>query len=126
MSNGEVQRNADGTFAVGNPGGPGNPHAAQVAQLRRELMNTVTPEDLKAVVRMLIDKAKDGDLAAARELLDRTLGKPASSVEVTAKAAPPLDHRHAFSDFSPDRARELLEFARDCVPLGDDDGADRG
>ena len=35
-----------------------------------------------------------------------------------------LDHRHAFSNFSPDQARELLEFARDSVPMGDDDDGD--
>jgi cobalamin biosynthesis protein CobD/CbiB len=35
----------------------------------------VTPEDMAAIARALIDKAKTGDVAAARELLDRIIGR---------------------------------------------------
>ena len=38
--------NADGTFAKGNPGGPGNPHAATVARLRSVALATITDQDL--------------------------------------------------------------------------------
>ncbi len=72
-SDGRDQR---GRFAPGNTGGPGNPHAAQVAKLRAALLEAVTPEDLRAVVGSLVNAAKGGSVPAARELLERLLGKP--------------------------------------------------
>jgi hypothetical protein len=48
-------------------------HAAELRRLARE---ATTPEDIRAVVLFLRDKALgEGDVAAAREFLDRTLGK---------------------------------------------------
>jgi len=38
--------------------------------------------DLRAIVAKLVEMAKAGDLAAIRELLDRAIGKPKSTVEV--------------------------------------------
>lgn len=67
---------ADGRFAAGNPGGPGNPHAGQVAKLRAVLLDAVTEEDMLAVVLKLLELAKGGDVAAVKLLLDRTVGKP--------------------------------------------------
>ena len=39
-------------------------------------MRSVTAEDIAAVVLALVAKAKEGDVAAARELLQRLLGPP--------------------------------------------------
>ena len=64
-----------GRFLPGNPGGSGNPLAKRVAELRIALLDAVTPDDLRAAVGALIDKAKSGDVAAIRELLDRCIGK---------------------------------------------------
>ena len=36
----------------------------------------VTDEDIDAIVGMLVKRARDGDVAAARELLNRLVGKP--------------------------------------------------
>ena len=66
----------NGQFAPGNPGGRGNPHSAAVARLRSALLRAITEGDIEAIVKALIKKAKEGDVAAAKELLDRTLGKP--------------------------------------------------
>ena len=74
--NGPNGRDASGRFAQGNAGGPGNPHAAQVGQLRRALLDAVTAEDIRAIAAKLVEMAKDGNVAAIKELLDRTLGKP--------------------------------------------------
>jgi hypothetical protein len=74
-------RAANGRFAKGNPGGPGNPFARQVAAFRQEFMAAVTGDDIAVIVRSLIDKAKAGDVAAARLVLQYTLGKPAASVD---------------------------------------------
>ena len=79
-ANGDNGRNAQGRFTEGNPGGPGNPFARQVAALRRMILDAVTEDDLKAVVAALVERAKAGDIAAARELLTRLVGKPAVGI----------------------------------------------
>jgi len=68
-------RNSDGRFTTGNPGGPGNPHSAQVQALSSALLEAVTPEDIAEVVTTLLTSAKSGDIAAAKVLLDRCLGR---------------------------------------------------
>jgi hypothetical protein len=40
----------------------------------------VTDDDLCAVIDKLVEMAKEGNLAAIRELLDRTLGRPLAAV----------------------------------------------
>ena len=69
-------RDAGGRFGRGNAGGPGNPYARQVAELRAAIMRAVSAADIEAIVAKLVEQAKDGNLPAARELFERTLGKP--------------------------------------------------
>ena len=69
-------RDASGRFAPGNKGGPGNPFARKVGQLRAALLETVTEDDMRAVAAKLVQMARGGNLPAIRELLERTLGKP--------------------------------------------------
>jgi hypothetical protein len=69
-------RDHDGRFTKGNPGGPGNPFASQVARFKKVLLETLTDEDMQAITRKLIELAKDGDLHAIKLLLAYTLGKP--------------------------------------------------
>ncbi len=68
-------RTGNGRFARGNPGGPGNPHARRTGMLRSAMLEAVTEDDVRAVVRGLVDRAKAGDAVAVRELLDRVTGK---------------------------------------------------
>ena len=75
-ANGLNGRGANGRFARGNPGGPGNPHAQHVSRLRAALFRAVKPKDLREVIAALLAKAKNGDVAAARELVQRLLGPP--------------------------------------------------
>ena len=86
-ANGSNGRGANGRFARGNPGGPGNPHAKRTAALRVMLVEAVTEDDLRQVVTKLVELAKGGDLAAIRELLDRTMGKPVVAVAMAADVA---------------------------------------
>jgi 5-hydroxyisourate hydrolase-like protein (transthyretin family) len=51
------------------------------------MLDAVTAEDIRAVVAKLIEQAKAGDLAAIREVLDRTLGKPLAGVAVALQMA---------------------------------------
>jgi len=91
-------RDNRGRFAKGNPGGPGNPNARHAAALRSTIREAVTPEDMAEVMRVLLDKAKAGELAAIRELFDRTIGKPTESElserldQLEARAAALLGH----------------------------------
>jgi hypothetical protein len=77
----EGGRDSHGRFAEGNPGGPGNPFARQVAALRTALLAAVTPQDIEAVARELLRQAKEGNVAAAKLLLSYTLGKPPAAVD---------------------------------------------
>ncbi|OPZ98886.1 MAG: hypothetical protein BWY71_01136 [Planctomycetes bacterium ADurb.Bin412] len=76
LPNGSNGRDDKGQFTKGNGGGPGNPFAQQVAELRKTLLTAVTPKDLQAVVKALLNQAKEGNIAAVRELLSRLLGPP--------------------------------------------------
>ena len=69
-------RDPHGQFASGNRIGKGNPFGKRVNEIRGELINALTTEDLRAVASALIEKAKGGDIPAVRELFDRTIGKP--------------------------------------------------
>jgi hypothetical protein len=73
-------RDPQGRFAKCNPGGPGNPFARAVAKLRGALIKSVQPDDFAAIARAMIDKAKSGDVAAARLVFSYVLGKPAETV----------------------------------------------
>ena len=65
-----------GHFLPGNPGGPGNPHAAAMSLFRSQLLDAVTPADLKAIIKAQVAKAKKGDLRAAQLILSYTAGAP--------------------------------------------------
>ncbi len=74
--NGSDGRDERGRFAPGNPGGPGNPHAKQTGKLRSAMLKAVTEKDMRAVVMKLVELAKSGNVPAAKEVLDRCLGRP--------------------------------------------------
>jgi hypothetical protein len=74
-------RDAQGRFVPGNAGGPGNPFARRTAELRREFLAEATGEDLRAVCRALLERAKGGDVAAAKLALGYLVGKPDKPVD---------------------------------------------
>ncbi len=75
------QRDARGRFAKGNKGGPGNPYARQVANVRSLILEMVSEEDLRSVIKSLITSAQAGNIQAARELLNRLVGRPPEGAE---------------------------------------------
>ena len=77
----QVQRDANGRFAIGNDGGPGNPFARQTAALHSAFLQRATPQDMKAIADKLIEQAKAGNVVAAKLVLQYTIGKPAPSVQ---------------------------------------------
>ncbi len=74
-TNGKNGRDANGRFTKSNPGGPGNPLAGRVAKFRAALLSAVSENDLKAIAKKLVAKAKTGNIPAIKELLDRTVGR---------------------------------------------------
>jgi hypothetical protein len=80
-------RDAKGRFTIGNAGGAGNPFARQVAALRQALINSITPEDIQAVAKALIQRAAEGNVQAAKLLFSYAIGKP--------QPAPEPDHMDA-------------------------------
>lgn len=71
MTNG---RDARGRFARGAKPGPGRERGRK--EHRQAMHDAVSPEDIAGIMRTLRDLALGGDVAAARVLLDRLLGKP--------------------------------------------------
>lgn len=74
--NSDGGRDENGRFIKGYKGGPGNPHAKRVAELRAAMFAAVTAEDLREVIVAMVGAAKGGDVPAAKELLQRLLGPP--------------------------------------------------
>lgn len=76
------ERDGNGRFVAGAyKGGPGNPQAAKVSQYRRAIWDAVSIEDMQAVVRAMVVSAKDGDVAAAKVVLERCAGQPPKDAE---------------------------------------------
>jgi len=97
-------RENKGRFAPGNPGGPGNPFARQVAALRQALLNSVTADDIQAVAKALIQRASEGNVQAAKLLLSYSIGKP--------QPAPEPDHMDA----------DEWDVYRETVPMKQESG----
>ena len=74
--NGANGRDTKGRFIIGNPGGTGNPHARKVGQLRSAMLRAMTQADMRAIVAKLVELAKGGNVQAAKELIDRCIGRP--------------------------------------------------
>lgn len=91
VSDGLTKR-ADGSFAFapGNKFGRGNPNIRRLAAYRQMVNKAVTPEQVRTVMRKLVALAKRGDLAAIKEVLDRTVGKA---------TAAPMHGDHAALEF---------------------------
>jgi hypothetical protein len=69
-------RDDHGRFLPGNRAAVGNPMARRVQRLRVAMLRALRPVDLPDVTRAMVDAAKAGDVAAARLLLDYTVGRP--------------------------------------------------
>ena len=84
--NGPDGRDSNGRFIKGNPGGPGNPYAKRVAQLRASLLEAVGDDGVAQIVRGLMTAAKGGDVAAAKLVFSYVLGTPGVATDPDAVA----------------------------------------
>ena len=78
-THGSSGQDGKGRFAPGNKLGKGNPLAGRAAKIRAVLLKALKPADANEIAVKLIANAKAGDLASIREILDRTIGKPATA-----------------------------------------------
>ena len=81
-TNGANGRRKNGQFDAGNKLGKGNPFARHVARLRSAMLRSVSRDDLQTIVKAIVEKAKSGDVAAAKEVLDRCIGRPTPATEL--------------------------------------------
>ena len=65
-----------GRFSPGNKLGRGSPLAGRAAKIRALLLQKLTDAETNRIGDRLLAMAQGGNLAALRELLDRTIGKP--------------------------------------------------
>jgi hypothetical protein len=78
--NGDNGRDRRGRFLPGHKGGPGNPFARRSAAIRTAFLEAISPQDIRAIVRTLVGKAKAGNLMAAKLVLLWGIGRPADPV----------------------------------------------
>jgi hypothetical protein len=78
-THGSNGQDAGGRFRPGNRLGRGNPLAGRAAKIRAVLLKSLSASDAREIAAKLLEMAKGGDLAAIRELLDRTIGKPSQA-----------------------------------------------
>ena len=80
------ERDDNGQFAKGNPGGPGRPRRAVEREYLAALGDAVTLDDWRDVVTRAVADAKAGDAAARAFLAKRLIGeKPATLLDLAAK-----------------------------------------
>jgi hypothetical protein len=73
-------RDSKGRFTAGNPGGPGNPFARRVAQLRSVMLQCISDEDMQAITHAVLLKARHGDLQAVKLMYQYGIGKASDAV----------------------------------------------
>lgn len=78
-----IPRDALGRFGEGNKAAKGNPVTRRHHELKRAMMEAVTPEMLLGVMRSMVKAALQGDVQAARLVCEYTVGKPKERVELT-------------------------------------------
>ena len=72
-------RGLNGRFQPGNRAATGNPANKRAQQIRQAVLAAVRPIDIRRIIAALLTAAQAGDVVAAREVLDRTIGKPAQA-----------------------------------------------
>lgn len=77
------QRDERGRFKPGCAPGPGNPLVKRVAEYRNALMECVSIDDYKRVIKRMVEDAINGDAAARSEMLNRLHGRPTQPLEIS-------------------------------------------
>ena len=79
-----MSRNDNGTFAPGNPGGPGRPRRTLEREYLAVLLDTISISDWRAIIAKAVDDAKAGDGRARDWLARYILPQPLKPTELAA------------------------------------------
>lgn len=99
-----TERNADGTFAEGNSGGPGRPARATERQYMTVVMAACDLDTWQAIVERAVSDAKNGDGTARAWLASYLLGKPSQRL-----IAPPPSRVLALEQTEIDEVGQAVE-----------------
>ena len=69
-------RGTNGKFLPGNKCGRGSPLAGMASKLRAAMLKAVKVGDVKSIIGAMVNKAKGGDVSAAKLVLQYTVGEP--------------------------------------------------
>ena len=72
-------RDTNGRFAAGNPGGRGGRKRSRTSELRQAALDAVTPEHIAMLMRQVLKLGLQGNLPAAKFVLEHTTGKAADN-----------------------------------------------
>lgn len=122
-------RTGNGRFAKGNTVGKGNPFARKCASLRAALLRKFDDASMERLAEKLLELALQGDVAAARLVLQYVIGKPTPAIdpddldrlewEHEQRQAVPLDDVKEAQNHLPVTVAVLLASAqRTCNTLG--------
>jgi hypothetical protein len=89
-SYGQPQRSERGQFLPGNQLAAGNPNHRRMYELRKSMLDAVTPKMVEDVTIKLVELAKEGDLEAVKVFFSYVLGKPVQAIELTGEAGGPV------------------------------------
>jgi hypothetical protein len=81
-----------GSFAKGNKKGAGNSEVRRMAKYRQSIRSAISQDDVQYLALRMLEQAMQGDVAAARLILEYTCGKPKQPVELTGKDGGPIQH----------------------------------
>jgi hypothetical protein len=77
---GSAGRDHLGRWVRGCAPGPGRPPAAREEAYREVLRSVASPEDLGAVFEKIMERARAGDVAAARLVMQQLVGPPGAAM----------------------------------------------
>lgn len=78
-----AERDENGKFVKGNPGGPGRPKKEREMKFYDLTLSTVTFDDWKEIIKKAVIQAKRGDGVARKWLADYIMGPPVQRLEST-------------------------------------------
>jgi hypothetical protein len=107
-SSGENGRDELGRFTPGSGGGPGNPFARLVAELRKAAIEAVPKEKLRAIFVKISDLALEGNVQAAKFIASYLIGKPQPAREPDRAD---LEEWQQFKEEAP-MMREVMQHAK--------------
>lgn len=83
-------RDKNGRFTKGYKGGPGRPPRETEESYRAILLDEVSPDDWRLIVRKAKEQAKKGDTSARKFLADYLIGPPVERKEISGADGGPI------------------------------------